>query len=166
MNNTSSQNIEIEKKFLVDAQIWKQSDLRANARKFTIKQGYICTLPNRTVRVRTKGNKAFLTIKGTMKELVRSEFEYSIPVEDAKELLHTMTDALIEKTRFVFRYGEHVWEVDEFEGNQAPLIVAEVELAHNKETPKLPPFIQEDVSMDMRYTNSQLSRNPYSQWKI
>ena len=165
MNGNPPQNTEIEKKFLIDSCMWEKSSFRQNAEQFSIKQGYICTLPNRTVRVRIKRNKAFLTVKGAMKDLVRSEFEYSIPVDDAKQLLQTMTDALIEKTRFVFPFEGHVWEVDEFEGIQAPLIIAEVELASNIEVPILPPFIKEEVSMDMRYTNSQLSINPYSKWK-
>ena len=76
-----------------------------------------------------------------------------------------MTDGLIEKTRFVFPFEGYIWEVDEFQGVQAPLIIAEVELTNNNENPKLPPFIRDEVSMDMRYTNSQLSKNPYSNWK-
>ena len=165
MNNNPPPNTEIEKKFLVDPRMWKKSAFRQQAERLSIKQGYICTLPNRTVRVRLKGDNAFLTIKGAMKDLIRSEFEYAIPVDDAKQLLHTMTDALIEKTRFVFPFEGHIWEVDEFEGIQAPLIIAEVELASNTEEPKLPEFITEEVSMDMRYTNSQLSQVPYSRWK-
>ena len=100
-----------------------------------------------------------------MKELIRSEFEYEIPLDEAEQMLTTMTDALIEKTRFVFSFEGYIWEIDEFEGNQAPLIIAEVELDSNKDSPALPPFITEEVSMDMRYTNSQLSKNPYSSWK-
>ena len=165
MSDSPPQNTEIERKFLVDAHMWKESVFRQQAEQFPIKQGYICTLPNRTVRVRLKGKKAFLTIKGAMVDLVRSEFEYSIPVDDAKQLLQTMTDALIEKTRFVFPFAGHIWEVDEFEGNQAPLIVAEVELASNVEEPMLPPFVTKEVSTDLRYTNSKLSKNPYSGWK-
>lgn len=145
--------------------MWRESGFRRQAERFSIKQGYICTLPDRTVRIRIKGDNAFLTIKGAMKDLIRSEFEYTIPVDDAKQLLQSMTDSSIEKTRFVFSYEGHIWEVDEFEGNQAPLVIAEVELACNTEKPHLPDFITEEVSMDMRYTNSQLSKVPYSEWK-
>lgn len=165
MNNHPPKNTEIEKKFLVDPDIWKNSIFRKEAKQYPIKQGYLCTLPDRTVRVRLKGEKAFLTIKGAMTDLVRSEFEYSIPIDDAQQMLSTMTDGLIEKTRFVFPFEGYVWEVDEFQGAQAPLIIAEVELASNRENPKLPTFIRDEVSMDMRYTNSQLSKNPYSNWK-
>ena len=164
MNNHPPKNTEIEKKFLVDSSIWKNSTFRKEAKQYPIKQGYLCTLPNRTVRIRLKGEKAFLTIKGAMKDLVRSEFEYSVPIDDAQQMLATMTDSLIEKTRFVFAFKGYIWEVDEFEGVQAPLIIAEVELGSNEETPVLPSFIREEVSMDMRYTNSQLSKNPYSSW--
>ena len=93
-----------------------------------------------------------------MKDLVRSEFEYSIPIDDAQQMLSTMTNGLIEKTRFVFPFAGYIWEVDEFHGAQAPLIIAEVELGSNKENPTLPSFVREEVSMDMRYTNSQLSK--------
>ncbi len=165
MNKNPPPNTEIEKKFLVDPLQWKKSILRKQAERFPIKQGYVCTLPGRTVRVRVKGERAFLTIKGAMKELVRSEFEYAIPTIDAETMLRTMTDALIEKTRFVFSFEGYIWEIDEFEGNQAPLIIAEVELTSNKENPALPDFIRDEVSMDMRYTNSQLSKRPYSSWK-
>lgn len=164
MISNPPKNTEIERKFLVDVSAWHKSPLRKKAIRYPIQQGYICSIPQRTVRVRIKGEKAYLTIKGPAQNLSRSEFEYVIPREDANDLLHNMTDAHIFKTRFVFSFEEYTWEIDEFEGIQAPLVLAEVELSHNDETPPLPPFVTKEVSEDMRYTNSQLSKNPFSKW--
>ena len=164
MKHTPPKNTEIERKFLVDASAWQKSRHRKNAHRYPIQQGYICSLPERTVRVRIKKDEAYLTIKGPAKNLSRSEFEYLIPKEDAHALLKNMTDAHIFKTRFVFDFEGYTWEIDEFEGIQAPLIIAEVELSQSDEQPKTPPFITNEVSNDMRYTNSQLSKNPFSYW--
>ena len=160
----SSQNIEIERKFLVHADLWLHSAERKSAEQCLIMQGYVCSLPESTVRVRLRNEEAFLTIKGKTTGFSRSEYEYAIPPEDAKEILQSMCASTIEKVRFVFRYGEFIWEIDEFSGLQAPLIMAEVELPNEACTPSLPPFIMEEISHDLRYTNSRLSQHPYSQW--
>ena len=162
--NLPNKNLEIEKKFLVDRNIWQQSILRKNASCHTIVQGYITTQPQGTVRIRTKDTQAFLTIKGKAIGITRAEFEYPIPYEDAQKMLSAFTKRHIVKKRYVFTYKGFTWELDEFEGEQSPLILAEVELTSEKENPICPDFITEDVSEDIRYTNSFLSQKPYPTW--
>lgn len=160
----SSKNIEIERKFLIDTSLWHISVQRKTAAQHIIMQGYLCSLPESTVRIRLRNEEAFLTIKGKTNGLSRSEYEYAIPPHDAKEMLQSMCSTTIEKVRFVFTYEGFIWELDEFSGTQAPLILAEVELPNEEITPPLPPFVKEEVSHDLRYTNSRLSQHPYSQW--
>ena len=160
----SKQNLEIEKKYLVNPKRWKKSSLREQATQHTIVQGYITTQSEATVRVRIKNSQAFLTLKGRPVGISRKEFEYAIPLSDAQEMLAVFAKGRIEKTRFVFSFEGYTWEVDEFEGEQSPLILAEVELDSEVETPTCPDFITEDVSQDIRYTNAFLSQNPYSTW--
>ncbi len=162
--NLPQKHLEIEKKFLVDHHIWQESIYRKNASCHTITQGYITTQPQGTVRVRIKDEKSFLTIKGKAIGITRAEFEYPIPYADAQMMLSAFTTNHIIKKRYVFTYKGFTWEVDEFEGLQAPLILAEVELRSEKETPICPDFITEDVSEDIRYTNSFLSQKPYTTW--
>ena len=160
----SNQNLEIEKKFLVDPTCWKKSSLREQATRHTIVQGYITTQSEATVRLRIKDTQAFLTIKGRPVGISRKEFEYAIPLSDAQEMLSAFAKRCIAKTRFVFSFKGYTWEVDEFEGEQAPLILAEVELESETETPACPNFIAQDVSQDIRYTNAFLSEKPYTTW--
>ena len=153
---------EIERKFLVLDDSYKHEAFAS----YHIQQGYICSERGRTVRVRIRDHQAFLTIKGPSLDggLSRSEFEYEIPVEDAKQLMTLCEPGIIDKTRWLVKSGEHTFEVDEFHGENAPLVMAEVELKTPAETPKIPHFIGKEVTGDRRYYNSQLRRNPYSQW--
>ncbi len=153
--------IEIERKFLVSDDSWRQ-----NAQGTTYRQGYLTIDPERTVRVRIAGDQGFLTIKGKTEGMARSEFEYPIPLEDAIQLLDSLClRPLIEKTRYCVTYGGRTWEVDEFDGDNRDLILAEVELAASDEQVDLPPWAGLEVTDDPRYYNASLSRTPYRTWK-
>lgn len=151
---------EIERKFLVKPELWHPKDAGT-----TIRQGYLSSAKERVVRVRTKGSKAFITIKGLTKGISRSEFEYAIPVEDADALLTNLCEQpLIEKTRYNERHGNHTWEIDVFFGENDGLVVAEVELADESDNLDLPSWVGEEVSSDARYFNSNLIQHPYKKW--
>ncbi|MFY7803121.1 MAG: CYTH domain-containing protein [Limnoraphis robusta] len=153
--------IEIERKFLVKDDRW-----RSLATGILYCQGYISSEKGRTVRVRIIGNQGYLTIKGAGTSLVRSEFEYVIPVEDAEEMLQTLCDRpFIEKKRHKIYFGNLIWEVDEFFGDNQGLIIAEVELTDPNQIIEIPDWISEEVSHDPRYYNSNLVKNPYRQWE-
>jgi adenylate cyclase len=151
--------IEIERKFLVKSDGW-----RAGAEGANYRQGYLSRETGRTVRVRIAGEKAMLTVKGAASGNSRAEFEYGIPVADAVQLLAMCDGPLIEKTRYRVPHAGLVWEIDEFAGENAGLIVAEVELTSEDQAVSLPDWAGEEVSADHRYANSSLSVNPYSQW--
>jgi adenylate cyclase len=150
--------IEIERKFLVKGEAWRQL-----ATGTLCRQGYLARGVDRTVRVRIAGDRAFLTIKGKTEGIARSEFEYPIPVEDATQLLEMCDRPLIEKYRHQIAIGDLVWEVDEFLGENQGLILAEVELRDEKQAIDLPEWIGEDVSGDPRYYNARLVEKPWSQ---
>jgi len=151
---------EIERKYLVKGEEWK-----AGAKGTVYRQGYLSSLKERVVRVRTIENKGFLTIKGITKGVSRSEFEYEISVEDADTMLDEICEKpLIEKKRYKLAVGGLVFEVDEFFGENAGLVVAEVELADEKQKIDLPAWIGEEVSADPRYFNSNLIRHPFTKW--
>lgn len=151
---------EIERKFLVKSEAWK------NLATGTIyRQGYIATKKGTTVRVRLAGNQSYLTIKGKSEGISRAEYEYPIPLEDAQEMLDNLCDRpLIEKTRYKITVGDLVWEVDEFSGENQGLIVAEVELKEANQTISFPEWIGQEVSDDPRYYNANLVQHPYCQW--
>ena len=151
---------EIERKFLLKNDSW-----RAGAVGTSYVQGYLSRDPSRTVRVRQAGAKAFLTIKGRPEGIARAEFEYEIPTTDAAELFALCISPLIEKTRYRIPFAGHWWEVDEFHGANAGLIIAEIELAAADEAFEKPGWVGEDVSGDPRYANSRLSECPYSTWE-
>lgn len=151
---------EIERKFLVKNDEWK-----AAAKGIVYRQGYLSSLKERVVRVRTIEDKGFLTIKGITKGVSRSEFEYEISVEDAGTMLDDICEKpLIEKKRYKIPVGGLVFEVDEFFGENAGLVVAEVELADEKQKIELPPWIGAEVSGDPRYFNSNLIKHPFTKW--
>jgi adenylate cyclase len=151
---------EIERKFLVVGDGW-----RNRAQGELMSQGYIPTQDQRTVRVRLMGDRAYLTLKGPTVGLVRPEFEYPIPVEDAQTILATLCQLpLIEKVRHRLPQGDVVWEIDEFLGQNQGLILAEVELTHPDQPVDLPDWIGPEVSHDYRYQNSNLARHPFSTW--
>lgn len=152
---------EIERKFLVAGDEWKRG-----ATGVAYRQGYLSTVKERTVRVRTVGDKGFLTIKGVTVGVSRSEFEYSIPTEDANAMLNDLCERpLIEKTRYKVRVGNLTWEIDEFFGENKGLVVAEVELQDEHQAFDRPPWAGQEVSGDPRYFNSNLIKTPYTRWK-
>lgn len=154
--------IEIERKFLVKDDSFKR-DAFTESR---IAQGYLSSIPERTVRVRIKGNKGFLTIKGISNEsgLSRFEWEKEIPIDEAKNLLLLCEKGVIDKTRFEVKSGSHVYEVDVFHGENEGLIIAEIELESETETFEKPNWIGNEVTSDKRYYNSYLSNTPYKKW--
>lgn len=151
---------EIERKFLVASNAW-----RGQAEGVTYRQGYLSRRPGRTVRVRTAGAEAFLTIKGANQGNIRLEFEYAIPLSEAEEMLALCEGPLIEKTRFKIPHAGHLWEVDEFHGDNQGLIIAEVELSAEDEEVEMPEWIGAEVSGDPRYYNSNLAVHPFSRWE-
>ena len=153
--------LEIERKFLID--IEKLGTLENG---YDIKQGYIQTKDKTTVRVRVKGNEAFLTIKGKNVGATRLEYEYFIPVIDANEMLQMLcAKPIIDKTRYLIEHKKHTWEIDIFHKENDGLVVAEVELESEDEMVELPDWIVNEVTDDARYYNSNLLEFPYSQWK-
>jgi len=155
--------IEIERKFLTTSDAFK---VEAFA-KTRITQGYLSAVPERTVRVRIKGNKGFLTIKGASNEsgLSRFEWEKEIPVEEANELLKLCEKGIIDKTRFEVKKGNHIFEIDAFYGENEGLIVAEIELDSETETFEKPVWLGKEVTNDKRYYNSYLSQHPFKNWE-
>lgn len=152
--------IEIERKFLVRGEAWCPV-----AAGLLYRQGYLSTDPGRTVRVRLAGEAAWLTIKGPPEGLLRPEFEYPIPVADANEMLDRLCRRpLIEKIRHRVSHGGRTWEVDEFLGDNAGLLLAEVELDRPDEEVELPPWAGEEVTEDPRYANAALVDRPFSRW--
>ncbi|MBK8510553.1 MAG: CYTH domain-containing protein [Candidatus Competibacter sp.] len=154
--------LEIERKFLIRDESWRQQVERSA----TMRQGYLTSDARCSVRVRLAGERGFLNIKSGTLGIQRSEFEYPIPAAEAEEMLDTLCEQpLLEKTRHFVRHGQHLWEIDEFAGDNAGLIVAEVELRHPDEPFARPDWLGEDVSQDIRYYNSQLARHPYRTWR-
>ena len=151
--------IEIERKFLVTSNDWRINE------PVQIRQGYLNRDPDRTVRVRTAGNQAWITVKGRTTGSVRSEFEYPIPLNDADALLLLCERPLLEKRRYHFEHDGRTWEVDEFLGENEGLVVAEIELDTPDAEFSMPLWIGVEVTHDSRYFNSNLSVNPFTTWK-
>ncbi|WP_427161724.1 CYTH domain-containing protein [Aliinostoc sp. HNIBRCY26] len=150
---------EIERKFLVKGDAWRQL-----AEGSLYRQGYIAS-QGATVRVRIVKNQGYLTIKGPTVNYSRSEFEYPIPLADAQEMLDTLcVRPLIEKTRYKINVNNLLWEVDEFAGVNQGLILAEVELTDESQQIELPDWIGEEVSGNPKYYNSYLVKHPFSEW--
>ena len=153
--------IEIERKFLVKDQVWRNLTKEV---KF-IKQGYLSSCESRVVRIRTVDDKAFITVKGLATENSRKEFEYELPFTDANIMLEELCEKpLIEKNRHKIEAVDFIWEVDEFFAENKGLIVAEVELDSIDKEIIIPPWIGEEVSKDWKYSNSNLLKNPYCNW--
>ena len=151
---------EIERKFLVSNDGWRPG---AGGTRF--RQGYLSTDPERTVRVRLEGERGVLTIKGLSRGIRRAEFEYPIPAAEAAVLLDTLClQPLIEKTRYRVEHAGHLWEIDEFAGDNAGLVLAEVELSSADEAVELPIWVGAEVSSDPRYYNANLIRHPFRRW--
>lgn len=154
--------LEIERKFLVTG------DYKASAYAHSrICQGYICSGNGRTVRVRIRDDKGYLTIKGPSDRagMSRYEFETEIPVGDARDLMRLCEPGIVDKTRYLVKAGRHVFEVDEFYGDNEGLVIAEVELSDENEPFEKPAFIGKEVTGDRRYYNSHLRNYPYKLWK-
>ena len=149
---------EIERKFLVKDDTWR------DAKGIRYRQGYLSSVKERTVRVRTTEDKGYLTVKGVAVGATRLEFEYEIPRQDADTLLDICEQPLIEKNRYKVTHDGFVWEVDEFFGDNQGLIIAELELeSEDQEFPR-PDWVGEEVTGDSRYFNSNLIKNPYTHW--
>jgi adenylate cyclase len=156
--------LEIERKFTVkwfDPDFWGSMPIR-------ITQGYLSSVPERTVRVRTKGIKGFITIKGESDDegLSRFEWEQEIPLSDAFSLLKLCEPGAIDKLRYEIQVGSRIFEVDKFLGDNEGLIVAEVELSSLDETFERPAWLGEELTGQERYYNAALSRNPFKTWKL
>lgn len=151
---------EIERKFLLQGEGWQVGG------GVTYRQGYLSTTPERTVRVRTAGDKGYLTIKGLSRGASRLEFEYEIPLHEANQLLDELCHRpLIEKRRYKIPHGGLTWEVDEFFGENDGLVLAEIELEHEDQAFDRPAWLGREVTGDPRYYNANLVNHPYSRWK-
>ena len=151
--------IEIERKFLVAGDGWRAAPAVPYA------QGYLNRDKQRTVRVRIAQDQAWLTVKGVSVGATRAEFEYAIPVADAEQLLALCDGPVVRKTRRVVEHAGARWEIDEFEGDNAGLVVAEIELASEDARFEPPPWLGAEVTHDARYFNSSLATAPYSTWR-
>ena len=154
---------EIERKFLVKNEDFKKESFTETK----IVQGFLSTVPERTVRIRIKGQKGFITVKGigNASGASRYEWEKEISVEDAKDLLKISEPGVIDKTRFNVKSGVHTFEVDEFYGDNNGLIVAEIELESEDEDFKKPNWLGEEVTGQVKYYNAVLMKHPYRDWK-
>lgn len=154
--------IEIERKFLVKSEEYKKLAFAKNE----IAQGYLNSNPERTVRIRIKGRKGFLTIKGKGNEtgMCRLEWEKEIPFEEAKMLLNLCESGVISKMRYEVKFGNNVFEVDEFFSENQGLVIAEIELQSEDEAFEKPDWLGDEVTNNERYYNSYLSQNPFKNW--
>ncbi len=151
--------IEIERKFLVKDDLWKEfADPPVSCY-----QGYLSADKEKTVRVRIIGDQAYLTVKGVTTGLTRAEFEYEIPVSDAQDLLELCGD-VVQKTRALVRHQGMIWEIDVFEGSNDGLVLAEVELDTEDQPIELPSWVGLEVSDDKRYYNACLAKHPFTTW--
>jgi adenylate cyclase len=150
---------EIERKFLVNGAPWR------NDTGVRFSQGYLNRDKERTVRVRIAGDKAFLTVKGVTRGATRVEFEYGIPLSDAEQLLKLSDGPIIQKNRHVLVHDGNTWEVDEFLGDNAGLVLAEIELTSEEQSFSRPPWLGTEVTQDLRYYNSSLAGHPYREWR-
>ncbi len=151
---------EIERKFLIH-----KGQFSPLGEGIKMRQGYLSVDPERVVRVRVAGEKGFITIKGSMKGITRTELEYEIPKNEAEIMLKMCLNNLVQKVRYIENYKGMVWEVDVFEKENAGLYLAEIELESENQSFEIPPWVGEEVTFDKRYYNSWLSRNPFSTWQ-
>lgn len=153
--------IEIERKFLVTDDGWRSAADQGRV----MRQGYLANTPSVSVRVREAGDAAWITVKGATSGASRAEFEYAIPTPDAEAMLTTLcADSLIDKTRYRVAWHGHTWEVDVFGGDNAGLVVAELELESEQQDFELPPWVGPEVTHDPRYFNASLVRSPWRSW--
>ncbi len=153
---------EIEKKFLVLNDTWRDG----NPPAIRMRQGYLAGTEKSSVRIRIEGKNANLNIKSATLGIRRQEYEYEIPIEEAQEMLDNLAEGpLVEKTRYHVQVGQHRWELDVFEGENAGLVVAEIELDHENEVFVRPAWLGREVSHDKRYYNVCLAQHPYKEWR-
>ena len=155
-------NLEIERKFLVDKEKWS---LISKPIGISYIQGYLSIDEDKVVRVRVAGDVGFLTIKGKSETFSHPEFEYTIPAEEARELIYRYTATRVEKVRTRIPAGKHVWEVDEFYGENHGLLMAEIELESPDDVFDRPAWLGKEVTGDKRYYNAWLSMNPFGTWQ-
>ena len=154
---------EIEKKFTVKQTLWNK--IKSDLKGVLYRQGYLLNSEQKTIRVRIVGDEqAFLTIKGMMKGLTRPEYEYAIPIADARELLGLFCNTVVSKLRYQINLFNRLWEVDEFLDDNEGLVMAEIELDSEQDEFQLPDWIASEVTEDMRYYNSYLALHPFKQW--
>ncbi|WP_439152498.1 CYTH domain-containing protein [Winogradskyella sp.] len=155
--------IEIERKFLVKSEAFKDEAFNS----YTIKQGFLNSHEDRAVRVRLKNDEGILTVKGKSSDdgLTRFEWERKISKSDAEDLLQLCEKGIIDKQRYEVKIGKHIFEVDEFFGDNKGLVIAEVELRSKDEMFTIPSWLGEEITGDIKYYNSQLSKQPYKIWK-
>ena len=155
---------EIERKFLINEKSEKFKDLLELMTGTSISQGYLSTSPEKTVRVRQKGEQGYLTIKGKQIGITKSEYEYEVPLEDVVQMM-LLCSVKLEKIRFETNAGNGlVWEIDIFKGSNTGLIIAEIELSNENEKFEIPQWLGKDVSEDLRFANSNLAERPYENW--
>jgi CYTH domain-containing protein len=155
-------SLEIERKFLVKGEGW-----RAHGSGLLYRQGYLSTVPGRSVRVRLVRDKGYLTIKGAAIGITRAEYEYIIPAAEASEMLDELCERpLIEKTRYRIEHQGLIWEIDEFAGDNRGLIIAEVELEEEDQAIMLPDWVGKEVTGDPRYYNASLITDPFTSWPL
>lgn len=155
-------NLEIERKFLVEAKEWS-SLIKPEGIRYI--QGYLCIDSRKVIRIRVAADTGYLTIKGKSTNFSRPEFEYIIPAAEANEMIFKFTDQIVEKVRFRIPIGAFVFEIDEFIGLNAGLVLAEIELMSPDDEFDHPAWLGQEVTQDPRYYNSYLSKHPYSTWK-
>ncbi len=153
--------IEIERKYLVDAAQWQQMH---KPQGVPFEQGYMVNDSERAVRIRVTDQHGYITIKGQAQGFSRKEYEYTIPADEARELIGYFTQSTVKKTRYCIEYAGHTWEVDVFEADNAGLIMAEIELDSEDEKFDTPPWVTQDVTDDERYYNTYLSQHPFREW--
>ncbi|WP_293760842.1 CYTH domain-containing protein [uncultured Aquitalea sp.] len=151
--------LEIERRFRVNGDAW-----RGLAEGVAYRQGYLSVEKERTVRVRVVGQQAWLTLKGNISDISRHEFEYAIPLADAQTIMAAMCPMVVDKLRHRIEYAGFIWEVDEFFGDNAGLVLAEIELPDENTAFDKPAWVGEEVTMDGRFTNAYLSKNPFTRW--
>jgi adenylate cyclase len=154
---------EIERKFLVDHAKWEKVEKPTGT---PYRQGYMVRSDKQTIRVRVSDKKAYLNFKSKVSELSRKEYEYEIPLEDGLEILRAFTTSGTEKIRYEISFKGKTWEIDVFSGDNAGLIVAEIELMSEDEQFEKPDWITAEVTGDGRYTNASLSVHPYKDWRL
>jgi len=153
--------VEIERKFLLASNDWREQVVR----QYRIRQGYLGVIDKASVRIRVQDKKANINVKSATLSMRRMEYEYEIPLSEAEEMLEQLCEhPQVDKTRYIVEAGQHVWEIDEFYGDNTGLLVAEIELGSEDEFFVKPAWVGQEVTRDPRYYNVNLIRHPYSRW--